>query len=132
MPVPHFPHDQRIRALRVVAGHACELRTSPDAGPDAQSAGGWCPQIRYVLIGQHDLRQRPRDRSRGHQQHVRRNALGAECFALGDAEAVLLVHDRHRQTLEGDLLLDQGVRADCDLRLAACDPRPRRLVLLRW
>ena len=70
------------------------------------------------------------DRGRAHVQDVRRAALG-ESGSLLDPEAVLFIHNRYRQPLEGDLLLDQGVRADCDLRLAACDPRPRRLVLLR-
>ena len=58
---------------------------------------------------------------------MRRRSLGAQCLALGDAEAVLLVDDRQRQVVEGDGVLDQGVRADDDAALAAAiEPRTRR------
>ena len=51
-------------------------------------------------------------------QDVRRAALG-ERPALLDAEAVLLVDDRDGEVGELDILLDQRVRADDDVRLAA-------------
>jgi hypothetical protein len=63
-------------------------------------------------------------------QDVRDAALGQR-RALLDAEPVLLVDDRDREVGEPDLLLDQRVGADRDLRLSAGDPRSRGRVLLR-
>ena len=51
--------------------------------------------------------------------------------ALLDAEAVLLVHHRDRERGELDVLLDQRVRADDELRLAVRDRIARGGVLLR-
>ena len=71
-------------------------------------------------VAVHRQRERPRDRRRGHVEHVRAPALG-ERRALLDAEAVLLVDDRDREVGELDLALDQRVRADCDPDVARGD-----------
>jgi hypothetical protein len=49
-------------------------------------------------------------------------ALGRQQQALMDAETVLLVDDSQRQVAEGDALLEQRVRADDDVDLAALKP----------
>ena len=63
-------------------------------------------------------------------QHVRRAALD-QGGPLLDAEAVLLVDDGDGEVGELDLLLDERVRADRELRLAARERVPRGRVLLR-
>ena len=45
-------------------------------GPDRHAAGGRRAQVRDVEVGVEHLAERPRDRRRGHQQHVRRAAAG--------------------------------------------------------
>ena len=64
--------------------------------------------------------ERPRDRGRRHVEDVRRPTL-AEGGALLDAEAVLLVDDRHGEVGELDLTLDERVRPDGDPDVAGGD-----------
>ena len=61
------------------------------------------------------MRERARDRRRGHHQHVRRDALLHQAEPLQHAEAMLLVDDGEAQVLELHVLLDQRVRADGDV-----------------
>ncbi len=53
-------------------------------------------------------------------EHVRRAAFG-EGAPLADPEAMLLVDDDHREVAELDLLLDEGMRADHEGRVAGGD-----------
>ena len=55
-----------------------------------------------------------RYRRSGHSQQVAAGALVAECLALLDTEAVLLVDDYQRQPLEADIRLYQGMGAEYD------------------
>ena len=81
------------------------------------------PQVRHVEVGVQDLAERPRDRRRGHQQHVRRAAAGLrlERAALVHPEPVLLVDDDEAEVRERDRVLDERVGADDDARLARRD-----------
>jgi len=67
-------------------------------------------------------RERARDRSGRHDEDVRALASGKlarrEHGALRHAEAVLLVDDDEAQALERHGALEQGVRADDEVRLA--------------
>lgn len=47
---------------------------------------------------------------------MRQLSLASKHFPLGDAETVLLIRDDERQIVIDDLLLDQGMRADDDIR----------------
>ncbi len=79
---------------------------------------------RHVEIRIQRLRQRARDRRRRHDHLVRRGSLGplvAQRQALLHAEAVLLVDDDQRKTIEGDAALKHRMRADDDGRGAASD-----------
>ena len=69
--------------------------------------------------------QRARDGRGRHDQHVHVAALAAQLLALQHAEAVLLVHHGQAEAVEGDVLLDEGVRAHRDLHRAR-RPAPRR------
>ena len=100
-------------ALAVGRGHE---------GLDRPPAGGQLAQHGHVEIAVGGQRERARDRRRGHVQHVGRQPgrrLAVERAALVDAEAVLLVHDRDREPVELDRLLDQRVRADQQFELPA-------------
>ena len=93
-----------------------------DVGVDRPPAGGQLAQHGHVEVAVGGQRERARDRRRGHVQHVRREPgrrLAVQRAALVDAEAVLLVDDRDREPVELDRLLDQRVRADQQLQLAA-------------
>ena len=93
-----------------------------DVGDDRAPAGGQLVQARDVEVAVGGERERARDRRRGHVQDVRRAAgrrLAVQLAALVDAEPVLLVHDRDEQAVELHRVLDQRVRADEDLQLAA-------------
>jgi hypothetical protein len=73
--------------------------------------------VEVAVLGQC---QRARDRRCRHMQHVGRQVFGALAIqrrALAYAEAVLLVHDRHREAVENNVVLDQSMRADHQLQL---------------
>ena len=85
-------------------------------------------QARLVEVAVLAQRERPRDRRRGHVQHVRRvpgRALAAERGALAHAEAVLLVDDGDRERIEADRVLDQGMGADDERAGAVREVRER-------
>ena len=65
---------------------------------------------------------------RGEVQHVRAPALD-ESRPLRDAEPVLLVDHGDREIAEVDLLLDERMRPDDDLRIARGDELPGDAVL---
>src|SRR3972149_4811631 len=96
-----------------------ELVRAPDAGLDRQPPGRRRAQVGDVEVGVQDPTQRLGDGRGGHEQDVGRGALRPEGLALGDPEAVLLVHDGQPEVGEGGGLLHEGVRADRDQALAA-------------
>ena len=92
-----------------------------DVGDDRPAPGGELVQGRDVEVAVGGEGERPRDRRRGHVQDVRREALrrlAVQRSALVDAEAVLLVDDGDRETVELDGFLDERVGADEQLQLA--------------
>ena len=110
----------------------CRVETirRPDAGPDRNPARRRRPQVGHVEVGVQHLPERPRDRCRGHEQHVRADVatrFRLELTALLDAESMLLVDDREPQARECDRLAQQRVRAD-DHR---CLPRGDEVVRVR-
>ena len=94
-------------------------------GHDRLAVRGRLRDLGHGEVAVDGQRERARDRRRRHVQDVRRAPLG-ERLALLDAEAVLLVDDRDGEVGELDVALDQRVRADRDLRLAARDRGARR------
>ena len=93
---------------------------------DRRAPGRPLVDDRQVEVAVGRERQRARDGRGGHHQHVHVVALAAQLVALQHAEAVLLVHHRQAEALEGHLLLDQRVGADRDLRLPRQEPRQGR------
>ena len=93
-----------------------------DAGVDRQAAGGLLAQLGNVHVAEKRKHQCARDRSRGQHQDVDRRALLGERQPLVDAEPVLLVDHGQREILEHHLLLEQRVRADQDVEVAAGEP----------
>ena len=100
-------------------------------GLDRLAAGRQLVQHGHVKVAVQDERERARDGGGGHDEHMRRFALGRERGALRHAEAVLLVRHDRAQPVEGDALLDERVRADHDLRRAGLDRGERRALLRR-
>ena len=98
-------------------------------GLDRTSAGRRLVQNGYVEVAVHNQRERARDGCRGHDEHVRHLALGGQRCALCDAETVLLVRNYRAETVKNDALLDEGVRADHDVRGSAFDGGERRTFL---
>jgi hypothetical protein len=111
---PDFAYDKRVGPPARIRGRTHQVVGAADAGPDDLASGGQGPQIGDVQIGQQYLAQRPRNRRRRHEQHMRRAALRAQGFALGDTESMLLVDDREGQVRELDRFLDESVRAHDD------------------
>ena len=73
---------------------------------------------------------RARDWRGGQNEYVRgaavRRGLVHQPFALQDAESVLLVNRHKSQPPENDVIFDQRVRADHELRFPARDSSERR------
>lgn len=61
----------------------------------------------------------------GHDENVRRFALGAQVHALANAESVLLVNDGEAEIMESHAILKQGMGADDDFRTSIYDGRKR-------
>ena len=110
----NFANDELVCAFRGIRGRPGQVLCVPDTRSDLQATGRRSSQVRDVEIGQHDLAERSRNRRGGHQEHVRRTALGAESLTLCDAEPVLLVDHGEREICEVDRLLHEGVRPDDD------------------
>ena len=83
-------------------------------------------QVRVVAHGE-----RARDGGGAHHELVRLRALAGQRQALPHAEAMLLVDDGEPQAVEGHLVLEERVRADGELRLAAGDGLQRGLLRAR-
>ena len=73
--------------------------------------------------------ERPGNRRRGEEQHVRRGPLPDQRRALLDPEPVLLVDDREPQPMKRDALLHQRVRADGEPGLPSSQAGANRLLL---
>ena len=114
-----------------------DLRAAVDGARDAgddfvepfERNGAGCDRLpsrrlfvepRYIHVAIAREQQRARDRRRGHHQKLgaRACALGLEREPLMHAEAMLLVDDDQAEVFEGDLLLEQRVRADQDVDVA--------------
>ena len=120
--VVQVPAEPRVRLRAAVVGHPRR--------DDRLAVGRRQRELRDLEVAVDGQRERARDRRRGQVEDVRAPPLD-ERRALRDAEAVLLVDDRDREVAEVDLLLDQRVRADDDLRVPGGDQLPRGRVLLR-
>ena len=59
--------------------------------------------------------ERSRERCRAHDEKVRHHALFQKRLALLHAETVLLVNDHEPEFMKRDTVLEQRVRADCDV-----------------
>ena len=78
---------------------------------------------RDVEVAVRRQRQRARNRRRRHDEDVGKPPLAAQAGALTDAEAMLLVDDHEPETIEERRILEHGVRADDQLRLARTQSR---------
>ncbi len=65
--------------------------------------GGFSSSTELSMSPKQRERQRARNRRRGHDQHIRRLALGAERQSLLHAETMLLVDDREAEIVEGEI-----------------------------
>ncbi len=111
-PVLEVLAQPRVRRGAPLLGHP--------RGDDLLAVARRTGDLGHVEVAVDGLRERARNRRRGHVEDVR-TALGraGQRPALLDAEPVLLVHYGHGQRGERDVLLDQCMRADHQLRLAA-------------
>ena len=100
-------------------GRAAALVAHP-ARDHGLAVRGGLRDLGHVEVAEDGLRERARDRRRRHVQHVRRRP--PERAPLLDPETVLLVDDGDGEGAELDLLLDERVRADGDVGLAAREP----------
>ncbi len=69
--------------------------------------------------------QRARDRRRRQREHVELRAQLLQALLLHDSEAVLLVDDEEPEAFEAHVALEQAMRADDDVDLAALEPLHR-------
>ena len=105
-------------------------------GDDRLAPGRLLGQPRHVEIAIVRHQERARDRRRRHDQEVGAAlarflaALALQGKALVHAEAVLLVDDGERQVLELNVGLEQRMRADQDVDLAALQPLQERFARL--
>ena len=110
---------------------AGEMRLGGEARLDGRAAGRKLVEDGDVEIAVERERERARDGRGGEDEDVRRVAVGGgfvhEAFALEDAEAVLLVDGDEAEAGELDLVFDEGVRADDELRFAGADAFERGL-----
>ena len=111
--------DVRLPALREMRAEPRVRLGAPLVGHpgrhDRLPGRGRLGDLAHRQVAVDGERERARDRRRRHVEDVRRAALG-ERGALLDPEAVLLVHHRDCEVAELEALLDQGVRADDDVR----------------
>ena len=71
-------------------------------GLDRLAAGRLFRELGNIHVAEGGKHQRARDRRRGHDQHMRRNALGGQSQPLVHAETVLLVDDGEQQIVVDD------------------------------
>ena len=107
-------------ARQLVADDARDERLveAHDVGLDGEAVLRRRLDDRHVADADERHVQRPRDRRRGHRQHVHLAAHLLDALLVRDAEPLLLVHDQQAEVLEDDVLRQQAVRADDDVHLA--------------
>src|SRR5580692_11927241 len=105
--------------------NAGEMRLGSEACVDGRSTGREFVEDGDVEVAIERERERARDGRGGEDEDVRRVAVGGgfvhEALALEDAEAVLLVDGGETEARELDLVFDEGVSADDELRFAGAD-----------
>ena len=89
-----------------------------DVRLNRQPVLGWRLDDRHVANADERHVQRPRNRRRGHRQHVDALAHLLDALLVRDAEALLLVDDEQAQIFELHVLRQQPMRADDDVDLA--------------
>ncbi len=107
-----------------------DFLVEPDhVGLDRQAILGRRLDDRHVAdAGQRHV-QRPRNRRRRHRQDVDALLELLDALLVGDAEALLFVHDQQPQVAELDVLRQQPVGADDDLDLPCFQVIEGRLLL---
>ena len=80
------------------------------------AAGGLLVDPRHVQVAEQGQLQGPGDGGRGQGDQVHGLPLGHQPSALRHAEPVLLVDHGERQTMEADLVLEEGMGADHQAR----------------
>ena len=76
---------------------------------------------RNIQIPVYNDRQRPRNRCSTHHQHIRRVSHSSQCFPLFHTKTMLLIRDHKTQITVHNLLLDQRMCSDHQIRLFRCD-----------
>ena len=114
-PVVEVPAEPRVRLRAAIVGHP--------GGDHRLAVGRWQRELAHLEVAVDGECEGSRYRRRGEVENVRAPALD-ERGALRDAEAMLLVDDGHREIAEVDLLLDERVRPDDDLRVTRRDQLP--------
>ena len=89
-----------------------------DPGLDRLAIGRRSLQVGDVANAQQAHVQGPRNRRGRERQHVDRRTEGLQPLLVLDPEPLLLVDDHQAQILEGDVLLQDSVRADQDVNPA--------------
>ena len=129
-----WTHDVRLPSfVEVAAQSRVRLGASIVRDPgrdDPLAVGRRQRELGDVEVSVDRERQRPRYRRRGQVEDVRAAPLD-ERRSLRDAEAMLLVDHGDGEIGEVDLLLDERVRADDDLRVPRCDELAGGCMLLR-
>ena len=133
--------DDRINDVGLMAGGNFAAKKFPDAGEmrlggearlDGRAAGRKFVEDGDVEVAIERERKRARDGGGGEDEDMGRVAVGGgfvhEAFALEDAEAVLLVDGSEGEARELDLVFDERVRADDELRFAGTDAFERGLL----
>ena len=121
-PVVEVPAEARVRLRAAIVGHP--------GGDHRLAVGRWQRELTDLEVAVDGECEGSWNRGRGEMEDVRAPPLD-EGRALRDPEPVLLVDDGHREIAEVDLLLDERMRPDDDLRIARRDQLPDHRVLLR-
>ncbi len=104
---------------------AGEVRLGGEVRFDGRAAGRELVEDGNVEIAVERERERARDGRGGEDENVRRAAVGGrfvhQALALKDAEAMLFVDGDETEAGELDVVFDEGVRADDELRFAGAD-----------
>ncbi len=117
-----FSASSRTRAHARARSRGCS--GAHDMRRDRKPARRQLGQDGHLDVAEHGHRDGARDGRGRHDEDVRPRPvqrLGRERRPLLDAEPVLLVDDDEPEVAEGDGVLEQGVRADDDARIARHD-----------
>ena len=115
--------DLPVAVQLAVDGALDDLAVEPgDAGLDRLAVGRRRLEVGDVADAQQAHVQRPRDRRGRQGQDVHRRPQRLQPLLVLDAEPLLLVDDHQAEVLEGDVLLEEPVRADQDVDAARGRP----------